>query len=152
MLAALHLLGGDALQRELVDACGRSKGSVSARIEKLVGEGFVNHDPAGFGCSLTEAGPVGRRCVATRAGRCVRSLMRTDRTDAHAKYIKAREELGAIEKRYKEEQHAAFMKRHLAQMYQSDCSNADYELIRLRTQRPLLFTEGPEPRLRSGAD
>ncbi len=56
VLAALHLLGGDALQRDIALAAGRSRGSVSKRINKLADEGLVEHDPAGHGCSLTTAG------------------------------------------------------------------------------------------------
>lgn len=56
VLAALHTLGGRALQREIAEVAGRSRASVCERINLLAEEGFVEHDPAGHGCALTTAG------------------------------------------------------------------------------------------------
>lgn len=56
VLAALHMLGGRALQREIAEVAGRSRATVCQRINLLAEEGFVEHDPAGHGCSLTATG------------------------------------------------------------------------------------------------
>lgn len=56
VLAALHTLGGRALQREIAEVAGRSRATVCERINLLAEEGFVEHDPAGHGCSLTAIG------------------------------------------------------------------------------------------------
>lgn len=62
VLAALHTLGGRALQREIAEVAGRSRATVCERINLLAEEGFVEHDPAGHGCTLTTEGQ--RRAAA----------------------------------------------------------------------------------------
>ena len=65
VLAALHGLGGRALQREIAEVAGRSRATVSERINKLADEGFVEHDPAGHGCSLTATGQLRAAAMAS---------------------------------------------------------------------------------------
>ena len=67
---------------------------------------------------------------------------------ANKAYITAGAELRALVKRCEQEVEEAQRKRNNASGHNSQCSEANSDLIHLRRQRPLLFTEGNDLRVR----
>ena len=67
---------------------------------------------------------------------------------ANKAYITAGAELRALVKRCEQEVEEAQRKRNNASGHNSQCSEANSDLIHLRRQRPLLFTEGSDLRVR----
>ena len=91
--------------------------------------------------------------VVARDIKIIRRARRFERLDddkdaAHKASINAADEYRALVKACEEEVEEARRKRDNAQGHLSQCSCANQDLAHLRRQRPLLFTEGSDLRVR----
>lgn len=64
--------------------------------------------------------------------------------EAHQLSIATRDEFHRREKEWEIEEHELYMKKEIANVHYGRCHSANYELEKLRRQRPLLFTKPEE--------